>query len=116
MRLFPSRHYRANLQRWKRGEGLKRGDREPPAVRPRPAHALSEAEREQMLRIAIEPRCAERPPARIVPMVADEGVYVASESSFSRVLRAHGQTRHRGRAKAPQRLRSPSTHVATVPR
>ncbi len=34
----------------------------------------------------------------------------------TRVLRAHGQTRHRGRAKAPQRTRPPSTHVATAPR
>ena len=104
------------LQRWKRCEGLERGDRRPQAVRPVPAHALSEAERGQILRIANEPRFAELPPARIVPMLADEGVYVASESSFSRVLRAHGQTRHRGRAKAPQRLRPPSTHVATAPR
>ena len=49
-------------------------------------------------------------------MLADEGVYIASESSFSRVLRAQGQTRHRDRAKAPQRVRAPSTHVATAPR
>ena len=104
------------LQRWKGGCGLERGDRRPQAVRPVPAHALSEAEREEILRIANEPRFAELPPARIVPMLADEGVYVASESSFSRVLRAHGQTRHRGRAKAPQRVRPPSTHVATAPR
>ena len=76
-----------------------------------PAHALSEAEREDILRIANAPRFSELPPARIVPMLSDEGVYVASESSFRRVLRAHGQTRHRGRAKAPQRLRPPSTHV-----
>lgn len=32
------------------------------------------------------------------------------------MLRAHGQVRHRGRAKAPQRRRPPSTHVATGPR
>ena len=32
------------------------------------------------------------PPARIVPMLADEGVYLASESTFSRVLRANNQT------------------------
>ena len=51
-----------------------------------------------------------------VQMLADAGVYVASGSSLSRVLRAHGQTRHRGRAKAPQRVRPPSTHVATAPR
>ena len=48
--------------------------------------------------------------------LADEGVYIASESSFGRVLRAHGQTRHRGRAKAPWRVRPPTTHVATGPR
>ena len=104
------------LQRWKRCEGLERADRQPQAIRPVPAHALSEAEREEILRIANEPRFAELPPARIVPMLADEGVYLASESSFSRVLRAHGQTRHRGRAKASQRTRPPSTHLATAPR
>ena len=52
--------------------------------------------------MANEPRFAAVPPARIVPMLADEGVYLASESTFSRVLRAHGQTSHRGRAKAPK--------------
>ena len=104
------------LQRWKRCEGLECGDRRPLAVRPTPAHALSEAEREEILRIANEPRFAELPPARIVPMLADDGIYLASESSFSRVLRARGQTRHRGRAKVPQRARPPSTHVATAPR
>ncbi len=81
------------LQRWKRAEGLEHGDRRPQAVRPAPAHALSEAERQQILRTANEPRFAELPPARIMPLLADEGVYVASESSFNRVLRAHGQTR-----------------------
>jgi hypothetical protein len=50
-----------------------------------------------------------------VPMLADEGTYIASESSFSRVLRAAGQVRHRGRSKTPQRMRPPSTHVATAP-
>ena len=52
----------------------------------------------------------------IVPMLADEGVYLASESTFSRVLKAHGQTAHRGRAKAPKAVRPPTTHVATAPR
>ncbi len=103
------------LQRWQR-EGLQLGDRRPQAVRHTPAHALSARERERIVEIANEPRFAELPPARIVPMLADEGVYIASESSFSRVLRSHGQTRHRGRSKTPQRKRPPSTHVATGPR
>ena len=104
------------LQRWKAGDGLVRGDRRPEAVHETPAHALSEAERAQILAVANEPRFAEVPPARIVPRLADEGVYLASESSFHRVLRAAGQSGHRGRAKAPQAAsRRPSTHVATGP-
>ena len=104
------------LQRWKAQGGLVSGDRRPAAVRPTPAHALSVSEREQLLRVANEPRFADLPPARIVPALADEGLYLASESSFHRVLRAQGQNRHRGRAKAPRASRPPTTHVATAPR
>lgn len=66
------------LQRWKTEEGLTRGDRRPEAMRPRPAHALTAAERTQVLEVANEVRFAALPPARIVPMLADEGVYLAS--------------------------------------
>ena len=103
------------LQRWKAEDGLHVGDRRPLAERPTPAHALTEEERARVLAVANEPRFADQPPARIVPALADEGVYIASESSFQRVLRAHGQTRHRGRTRAPQRSRTPTTHVATAP-
>jgi transposase InsO family protein len=103
------------VQRWKR-QGLSHADKRPSAARPTPAHALSATERERIVQIANEPRFAELPPARIVPMLADEGTYVASESSFSRVLRVCGQTRHRGRARSPQQRRPPSTHVAVAPR
>ena len=78
------------LQRWKRLGGLVAGDQRPQAVRPIPAHALSEAERAQVLAVANAPRFAALPPARIVPMLADEGTYLASESTFSRLLRAQG--------------------------
>jgi putative transposase len=104
------------LQRWKAREGLQRGDGRPDALRPTPSHALTPEERQRMLQVANEPRFADMPPARIVPMLADEGVYVASESSFQRVLRAQGQMRHRGRAKAPRQSRPPTTHIATAPR
>lgn len=104
------------LQRWKVSAGLEYGDRRPQTIRPCPTHALSAQERERILQVANEPRFAELPPARIVPMLADEGTYIASESSFHRVLKAHGQAQHRGRSKAPQRKRPPSTHVATAPR
>jgi hypothetical protein len=104
------------LQRWKAEDGLHVGDRRPWPSRPTPAHALTDEERETLLRVANEPRFADMPPARIVPTLADEGVYLASESSFQRVLRGAGQSRRRGRAKAPRASRPPSTHVATAPR
>lgn len=103
------------LQRWKAGEGLLCGDGRPQAVRPLPAHALSQAERQQLVQVANEPRFADMPPARIVPMLADEGVYLASESTFARVLRERGQNVHRGAARAPQASRPPTTHVAHGP-
>jgi transposase InsO family protein len=103
------------LQRWRGGDGLAQGDRRPDAARPLPAHALSEAERAQIVAIANEPRFADTPPARIVPALADEGVYIASESSFHRVLRAHGQMNRRGRARPPRASRPPSTHIAAGP-
>ncbi|MBB5411364.1 transposase InsO family protein [Paraburkholderia sp. HC6.4b] len=104
------------LQRWKAHQGLVKGDARPGAMRPLPAHTLSPQERANVLRVANEPRFADMPPARIVPMLADEGVYIASESTFARVLREHGQMTRRGRARTPSSARPPTTHVATAPR
>jgi hypothetical protein len=75
-------------------------------VRPRPAHALTAEERTQVLAVANEARFAALPPARIVPMLADEGCYLASESTFHRILREAGQTARRGRAKVPLAVRT----------
>jgi putative transposase len=103
------------LQRWQARDGLVTGDGRPGATRPVPAHALTQAERAEVLRVTNEPRFAALPPTRIVPMLADEGIYLASESTFARILREHEQTAHRGRAKAPTACRPPTTHIATAP-
>ena len=103
------------IQRWRKNDGMTGGDRRPDAIRPAPSHALTEEERARIVEVANEPRFAQTPPARIVPVLADEGVYIASESSFHRVLRTHGQMNRRGRARPPRRLRPPTTHIATGP-
>ncbi len=99
-------------QRWLGGTaaaaGEVRPDRRPQAERPRPAQALSAEERARIAAVANEARFADAPPARIVPALADEGVYIASESSFHRVLRDHGQMNRRGRACLPRASRPPS--------
>jgi putative transposase len=53
-----------------------------PKALPPPAHQLSEAECAEVLRVCSEPRFASLPPSQIVPWLADEGVYLASEPSF----------------------------------
>src|SRR4051812_12115078 len=103
------------FQRWRAGAGEVQADRRHTATRPKPSHALSEAERARIVAVSNEPRFADVPPARIVPALADEGRYLASEASFHRVLRDHGQMRRRGRARLPRTLGPPSTHVAAAP-
>lgn len=66
------------LQRYKATGGLANGDARPQALRPQPSHALTEAERQRLLQVANAPRFANVPPARIVPMLADDGVYLAA--------------------------------------
>ena len=51
------------LQRWKAHAGLTAGDGRPQAVRPLPSHALSDAERAELVRVANEARFAAVPPA-----------------------------------------------------
>lgn len=103
-----------SFERWNGSSGAVRADGRPQAVRPTPAHKLTSEERQRILGICHEPRFADLPPAQIVPQLADEGVYVASESSFYRVLRQAQQQHHRGRSKAPVNS-EPERHVAHGP-
>jgi len=60
-------------------------------------------ERQAVLDVCNDPEFASLPPSQIVPRLADRGVYLASEATVYRLLRATGQAEHRGRAKAPDR-------------
>ncbi|XOV87359.1 MAG: IS3 family transposase [Pseudomonadota bacterium] len=101
------------LQRWT-ATGEVKVDGRPTATRPAPAHKLSEAEREEILRVANSEAYQSLPPSQIVPALADQGRYLASESSFYRVLRDAEQQHARGRSQAPKRT-APTTHIATAP-
>lgn len=90
-------------------------DRRPMAVRPSPCNKLTEEERGQILELCNSPQYSHLPPTQIVPDLLDQGVYVASESSFYRVLKAANQLHHRGHSRAPKRHSQPTTHVASAP-
>jgi transposase InsO family protein len=93
------------LQRWRADGEVKADGRKPAAQGREPANKLSAAERREILQVANQPRFAQLPPSQIVPALADAGRYIASESSFYRVLRAADQLAHRGKPKAPARRR-----------
>ena len=89
-------------------------DQRPTAQHPEPANKLSNEEREKILEVVSQPEYKDLPPCEIVPALADKGEYIASESTFYRVLREHHMAGHRGRSSAPVK-RQVSTHVATAP-
>ena len=93
------------LQRWRTPGEVKADGRKTAGQQRVPANKLSEAERQQILAVVNEPEFAAMPPSQIVPILADRGRYIASESSFYRVLREANQLAHRGKAKPPRRYR-----------
>jgi len=100
--------------RWHVGEEVK-ADGRPGAERPAPVNKLSEQEREKILQTCNEPAYRSLPPSQIVPRLADESIYLGSESSFYRVLREADQLHHRGRSQAPRKLSKPQGYKASGP-
>jgi len=99
------------VQRWRCSDV---GDDQRHGPKLDPSNKLSATERRRLLAIANSPTYRDKSPKQIVPLLADEGTYVASESTFYRVLREEDQLAHRGRAKRPE-PRPPREHRATGP-
>ena len=102
------------LRRWTK-DGQIHPDQRPLVLRPEPANKLSAAERAAVLDVCNSTEFSSLPPSQIVPKLADQGRYLASESSFYRILRANGQQHHRGRAKPPVRRKPPTSYKASAP-
>ena len=101
------------LQRWQ-SEHSAAGDRRTTRVQ-EPRNRLSELERGQVLAIANSDEFGHLPPAQIVPRLLDRGVYIASESSFYRVLKAAQQLRHRNAVQPSTTRSKPRALCATAP-
>jgi putative transposase len=99
------------LQRW-RACGGGEDQRHGPKTEPR--NKLSAAERQKVLDVANSSEYRNLSPKQIVPKLADKKQYVASESTFYRVLREEELMAHRGRAKAPS-SQPPAEKRATGP-
>lgn len=102
------------LQRWTETQIIK-ADARTTTQRPVPANALSEKERQAIITLCNSPEYVNLPPSQIVPRLADQQRYLASESTFYRLLRATGQQHHRGRSQRPGRHAAPTTYAARMP-
>lgn len=100
-------------ERWVQDGGVK-VDQRPLVERPTPKNKLSQEEKEEILTVVKQDAYVDLPPTQIVPKLADEGIYIASESTFYRVLHEEKMQHHRGRSQKPKR-RIPETHVAVAP-
>ncbi len=85
------------------------------AIRHPPRNRLSEQEEQQILAVCHQPAYASLPPSQIVPALADNGVYLASESTFCRVLLRYGEAHRRGRQRAAQEVTPVTTWQASGP-
>lgn len=99
------------LIRWKNqggGQDLRNGPMGPPA------NKLGELEKQRILDVSTNKTFRNLSPKQIVPILADQGEYIGSESTFYRVLRDYNMIRHRESSKPSEHGR-PKEHVATGP-
>jgi len=99
------------LQRWSKPDNVHDGRKD---ARHEPSNKLGEEEREEIVKVANSPGYSDMPPCRIVPALADSGRYIASESSFYRVLKQRGQMTHRHSSK-PRSKKKPREIKAQGP-
>jgi transposase InsO family protein len=88
-------------QRWNQSEELTEDRR---VNQESPVHnKLSDAVRQEILAVINQQEYSTLTPHQIVPALLDIGRYIASESTFYRVMRAHNQLKHRSKGTAKQR-------------
>jgi len=100
------------LQRWQRNALV--GDQRPQRLQ-LPKNKLSTPEREHLVVVANCDEFGHLPPGQIVPRLADRGLYLASESTFHRVLKAQHQLTHRGAERPAQKRSKPRALCAVAP-
>ena len=99
------------LQRWQ-VDGCVFPDKRPIAIRQAPVNKLNDDERRLIITTCNTEEFSTLPPSQIVPILADRNEYIASESSFYRVLKAEGMLHHRGKAKVRNSHSKPTSYTA----
>ena len=104
------------LQRWLQPQ-LPQGDQRVSGQRRlvTPHNKLTEVERKAVMDVLNSAEFKDLPPSQIVPRLADQQIYLASESTMLRLLRAAGQLKHRRAERASQPRTKPRALQANAP-
>lgn len=86
----------------------------PPAPRPTPANALSEAERQRVLDVLRSPEFCDLAPAQVWARLLDDGIWLCSISTMYRLLAIAGENRERRRQRTHPAKKKPEL-IATAP-
>jgi putative transposase len=97
------------LQRWQKNTS---DGRHGPLTAP--ANKLTNAERALVIKTSVSPNFMNLSPHQIVPKLADTGVFIASESTFYRILKSESLTAHRGKS-SPRIVARPMAYEAVKP-
>ena len=105
------------VQRWQRPAACDDGDLRASSQRVAtpPPNRLSDAERQAAMALLNSDEFKDLPPSQIVPRLADQGRFVASESTLYRLLRSAGQLKHRRAERASHKRSRPRALAATGP-
>ncbi len=99
------------VQRWAKADNKQDGRLDAKHL---PKNKLSELERQRIITVANDTDYANLPPSKIVPKLADEGRYLASESTFYRILKQEKQLQHRLKSKPTRKIKKPRALTATT--
>jgi len=100
------------VERWRDRPG---GDDRRAGPHHRAANALTPLEEARVLAVMTSPRYGGLSPKQLVPQLADEGLYLASESTMYRLQRRHGLRRGKRQVERTHVTRSSTVHRATGP-
>lgn len=100
------------IQRWRGQPGV---DDRRCGPRRRPCNALTSAEEGHLLAVMTSAQYGHLPPKQLVPRLADEGMYIASESTMYRFQKRMGLGVHRHPVLRTHVTRGTTVHQATRP-
>jgi putative transposase len=100
------------LQRWMRQPGGGEDGRHGPKTTPK--NKLSEHEERRLLNLLNSKDYRDLSPRQVIPALAEQGTYIASEATAYRVLHRHGMQHHR-ESKRPASSKKPDELVANAP-